>query len=130
MSLKYYYAFTNFFGLGKGPTSATRDFDTKGSQYLDLTGNFDLGSGFGVVGARRLAEDQERATRSQGLVSRTRNISDYKLGVTYDIERLGLDRRLAVVGTSEKGFFRTAESDFTEDAGKTSSSSRSRRPSD
>jgi uncharacterized protein (TIGR02001 family) len=40
LSLKYSYATTNLFGVS----------DSKGSDYIDLSGNYDLGSGFSLIG--------------------------------------------------------------------------------
>ncbi len=119
VSAKWYYGTTNFFSLGKGPTLGNPEFDTKGSWYLDLSGNFDLGSGFGVQAHYGYQKIEEASTAfAQGLVFKdTDNISDYKLGVTYDAS--GWILGAAIVGTSDKGFFRTAESGFTEDSGKT-----------
>jgi uncharacterized protein (TIGR02001 family) len=109
LSAKYYYAFTNFFGL-EAP-----GVDTKGSQYLDLTGTFDLGSGFGLVG--HVGWQYVKNGKDIGLIEDS--FYDYKLGVTYDISGSGWIGGLAVVGTSEKKVFPT--SDFDPDgAGKTS----------
>ena len=109
LSAKYYYAFTNFFGL-EAP-----GVDTKGSQYLDLTGTFDLGSGFGLVG--HVGWQYIKDGKDVGLIEDT--VYDYKLGVTYDIGGSGWIGGLAVIGTSEKRLFPT--SDFDKDgAGKTS----------
>jgi len=119
VSAKWFYGTTKFFSLGKGPTLGNPEFDTKGSWYLDLSGNFDLGGGFAVQAHYGYQKIEEASTAfAQGLVFKdTDNISDYKLGVTYDLS--GWLLGAAIVGTSDKGFFRTAESGFTEDSGKT-----------
>jgi uncharacterized protein (TIGR02001 family) len=113
-SAKYYYSFTDFFGLNGDLLSPPTGTDTKGSQYLDLTGTFDLGSGWGVVahaGWQKIADGKDI-----GLIED--NVWDYKLGVTYDIGGSGWIGGLAVIGTSEKKLF--LESDLSDGAGKTS----------
>lgn len=107
LSAKYYYSFTDFFGL-KAP-----GIDTKGSQYLDLTGTFDLGSGWGVVG--HVGWQKIKNGRDIGLIDDS--VLDYKLGVTYDIAGSGWIGGLAVIGTSESNLF--LESDLSDGAGKT-----------
>jgi uncharacterized protein (TIGR02001 family) len=107
LSAKYYYSFTDFFGLN------APGIDTKGSQYLDLTGTFDLGSGWGVVG--HVGWQKIKRGRDIGLIDDS--VLDYKLGVTYDISGSGWIGGLAVIGTSESNLF--LESDLSGGAGKT-----------
>lgn len=107
VALKYYYSFTDFFGL-KAP-----GVDTKGSQYLDLTGTFDLGGGLGVVG--HAGWQKIKNGIDVGLTEDS--VVDWKLGMTYDIAGSGWIGGLAVVGTSEKELF--FKSDGSEGAGKT-----------
>ncbi|MGE5160336.1 MAG: TorF family putative porin [Betaproteobacteria bacterium] len=107
VSLKYYYSFTDFFGL-KAP-----GIDTKGSQYLDLTGTFDLGSGVGLVG--HVGWQKIKRGRDIGLIDDS--VLDYKVGVTYDIAGSGWIGGLSVIGTSESDLF--LESDLSDGAGKT-----------
>ena len=99
VSLKYFYSFTDFFGL-KGP-----GIDTKGSQYLDLTGNFDVGSGFGIVA--HAGYQKVKNYKQLGGVDDA--VWDYKLGGTWDIVGSGWILGAFWVGTSEKDFFLTAE---------------------
>jgi len=99
VSLKYYYSFTDFFGLN-GP-----GVDTKGSQYLDLSGTFDVGSGFGVVAHA----GYQKVKNYQQLGGIDDTVWDYKLGGTYDIAGSGWIVGAYWVGTSEKDFFLTAE---------------------
>lgn len=67
LTLKYSRAFTDLFG-------AT---DSKGSGYLDLTGTYDLGDGFGVVG-------HVGRQKIQGGLNTSASYTDYKVGVTKD----------------------------------------------
>jgi uncharacterized protein (TIGR02001 family) len=113
-SAKYYYSFTDFFGLHGGLLTPPTGTDTKGSQYLDLTGTFDLGSGFGVVA--HAGWQKIRHGKDIGLIDD--NVWDYKLGVTYDISGSGWIVGAAVIGTSESKLF--LESDLSDGAGKTS----------
>jgi len=100
VSLKYFYSFTDFFGL-KGP-----GVDTKGSQYLDLTGTFDVGSGFNIVA--HAGYQKVKNYKDLGGIDDT--VWDYKLGGTYDILGSGWIAGAFWVATSEKDFFLTAES--------------------
>jgi uncharacterized protein (TIGR02001 family) len=108
VSLKYSYAFTDFFGL-KAP-----GVDTKGSWYLDLSGGYDLGSGLGING--HIGWQKIHNGEQVGLIKDS--AYDYKIGLTYDIVGSGWIGGLSVIGTSEKNLF--AVSDLSEGAGKTS----------
>jgi uncharacterized protein (TIGR02001 family) len=99
VSLKYYYAFTDFFGL-KGP-----GVSTDGSQYFDLTGTFPVGDGFAVVahaGFQIVKNYEELGGPSD-------NVWDYKLGGTWDMFGSGWTLGAFWVGTSKSDFFLTAE---------------------
>jgi len=113
LSAKYYYSFTDFFGLNSGALGLPGNVETKGSQYLDLAGTFDLGSGFGVVA--HVGWQKVKNGEQLGLVNDS--LYDYKLGVTYDIGGSGWIGGLAVFGTNEKNAFLV--SDASEGAGKT-----------
>ena len=114
VSLKYFYSFTDFFGLNSQAVGLPGDIDTKGSQYLDLSGTYDLGSGFGING--HIGWQKINSGRDIGLIEDT--VYDYKVGVTYDIGGSGWIGGLALIGTSEKNLF--LESDLSDGAGKTS----------
>jgi uncharacterized protein (TIGR02001 family) len=109
LSAKWYYATTRFFALGEGVPGV----DTKGSWYLDLAGNLDLGSGFALTAHYGYQKINDGKTL--GLLDDT--VSDYKVGITKDVS--GWLLGAALVGTSEKNLFTTAESGFTEGGGKT-----------
>jgi len=108
VSAKVYYAVTKFFSLGEGTP-----VDTKGSWYLDLSGSYEVVSGL-TVGAHYGYQKIENGKQA-GLIDD--KVSDYKVGVTYDLNGWGLGA--AVIGTSKKNLFTTAESAFTEGGGKT-----------
>jgi uncharacterized protein (TIGR02001 family) len=118
LSAKWFYSTTKFFSLGKGPTSGNPEFDTKGSWYLDVSANVELAAGLTLNAHYGLQKVKNGKTAfAQGLVFANEDaISDYKIGVTQDLS--GWMLGAAWIGTSEKGFFRTAESGFTEAAGK------------
>jgi uncharacterized protein (TIGR02001 family) len=118
LSAKWFYNTTKFFSLGKSPTLGNPEFDTKGSWYLDLTGNFDLGNGLTLTAHYGYQKVKNARTAfQQGLVFADEDkLADYKVGITYDLS--GWILGAAYIGTSEKGFFRTAESGFTEASGK------------
>jgi len=72
ISLKYSHATSDYFSLP----------DTKGSSYLDLSGTYDLGDGWGIVGhlgSFRLTGWSTAADVTKG------NYTDWKIGVTKDI---------------------------------------------
>jgi uncharacterized protein (TIGR02001 family) len=121
VSAKYFYATTDFFSLGAAPTAygtSGGPFDTSGSWYLDLTGTFQVAEGLTVVahyGHQRVKNG--RLAFSQGAVfDDADGVGDYRIGVNYDLS--GWILGASYIGTTKKGFFRTAESGFTEDAGK------------
>jgi uncharacterized protein (TIGR02001 family) len=113
ISAKYYYATTNFFSIGEGPSYVPAD--TKGSGYLVVSATFDLGGGLGVTGhyGYQKIKDGKKANLLKD------SVGDYQLGVTYAIADSGWVAGASVVGTSEKNLFTTAESAFTKGAGKT-----------
>ncbi len=119
LSAKVFYGTTRYFSLGKGPTLGSPEFDTEGSTYLDLTANVPLGGGW-TLNAHYGHQYIKNATTAfaQGLVFANEDtIGDWKVGVTRELA--GWSLAAAAIGTTEKGFFRTAESGFIEDAGKT-----------
>lgn len=107
-SIKYYYGVTNFFGLGDSFQGGP-EVDTNGSGYLDLSGSYDLGDGWGIIAHYGL-QTVEKADRFTDIEGNTlsKNVSDYKIGVTKDIQ--GWVFGGAVVGTSKKEYFGTATS--------------------
>ncbi|MDZ7653829.1 MAG: TorF family putative porin [Burkholderiaceae bacterium] len=120
VSGKFFYNVTDFFSLGKGPSLGNPEFDTSGSYYIDLNASFPLAQGFTVVGhyGYQYIKNGEIAFQQGLLFADTDNVSDWKLGVTYDLS--GWILGASVIGTTEKGLLRTAESGFTKDSGKTS----------
>ncbi|HXZ53532.1 MAG TPA: TorF family putative porin [Burkholderiales bacterium] len=72
LTAKYSYSVTKLFGW----VNPTTGEDSKGSGYFDLTGNFDLGSGFTLV-----AHGGYQDVRHYGDASYT----DWKLGATKDL---------------------------------------------
>ena len=119
LSAKYYHAVTKYFELGSPPSNA--DVDTRRSGYLDLSAALDLGDGWGVqahYGHQRVRNGRALYDPTNGpIFTDARSVDDYRLGVTKDLA--GWIVGAAVVGTSKKDFFRTAESGFTEAAGRT-----------
>lgn len=111
VSAKLYYSVTKFFSIGDPPSYPNAD--TKGSIYLDLAGSYEVIPGL-TLGAHYGYQKIENG-RSANLIEDT--VSDYKVGVTYDLS--GWLLGAAVVGTTEKNLFTTAESGFTKGGGKT-----------
>lgn len=107
VSAKLFYSTTNFFSLGKNTPT-----DSKGSYYLDLTGNFPIADGW-TLGAHY---GYQKIKNGKALGLRKDTVSDYRIGVTKDISGWALG--LNFVGTSEKDLFTTGESGLTKGAGK------------
>jgi len=93
ISLKYSYAVTDYFGA-KTSTGG----DTKGSSYIDLSANYDLGEGWGINGH---VGHLDFAKISNG------SYTDWKVGVTKDLS--GWVVGLAYIGTDAKGDCAAAE---------------------
>jgi len=112
VTLKYSYAVTNLFGA-TSPTDATQKASDSGSYYVDLSGTYDLGEGFGVLGH----VGYQKVKGAKGADGSTADYTDYKLGVTKDL--LGFSLGLFYVGTNAKGdpgqFYHNA---FDKDLGK------------
>ena len=66
LSLKYFHAVSDFFGAP----------NTDGSNYIDLTANFDLGQGWGVNGH----VGHQKVKNASAL-----DYTDYKIGITKDV---------------------------------------------
>jgi uncharacterized protein (TIGR02001 family) len=121
VSAKYFYATSNFFSLGSGPTSygtTGTPFDTSGSWYLDLTGTFPVAEGVNLIAhyGYQNIKNGKRAFQQGAVFEDADTIGDYRIGITYDWS--GWVLGASYINTTEKGFFKTAESGFTDDAGK------------
>lgn len=104
LSLKYFYSFTDFFGLNSAAVGQPlKNINTKGSQYVDLSGSYTFENGFGINGH----VGYQNVKNYDKLGGPSNDVWDYKLGVTYDWT--GWIFGLAWVGTSDKNFFLTAE---------------------
>ena len=114
VSLKYYYSFTDYFGLNSSAIGAAGSTNSKGSSYLDLSATYDFGNGVGIVGHAGL----QSVKNGTQLGMTDDSVWDYKVGLTYDIAGSGWIVGGYVVGTSEKNAF--LKSDGSEGAGKTS----------
>ena len=96
LSLKYYHSVTDYFELP----------DSKGTGYLDLSANFDLGNGWGVnghVGHLYASDYRYEFTGGSDKIDYT----DWKIGVTKDIS--GWVIGAAYVDTNAKGSCGSAE---------------------
>jgi uncharacterized protein (TIGR02001 family) len=114
VSLKYYYSFTDYFGLNSSALGQPGSTNSKGSSYLDLTAATDFGNGVGVVAHVGL----QSVKNGTQLGMTDDSVWDYKVGLTYDIAGSGWVVGGYIVGTSEKNAFLI--SDGSEGAGKTS----------
>ena len=104
-SVKYFYSFTDFFGLSSEALGLPGNINTKGSQYVDFSVSYPFeGTGFGVNAHAGF----QKVKNYQQLGSPKDDVWDYKAGVTYDWT--GFVFGVAWVGTSEKDFFFTTES--------------------
>jgi uncharacterized protein (TIGR02001 family) len=103
LSLKYSYSFTDFFGLNSNDLGLPGNYNTKGSQYVDLSASHTFDGGFGINGH----VGYQYVKNYQNLGGPDNAVWDYKVGVTYDWT--GWVFGLALVGTSDKNFFLTAQ---------------------
>lgn len=103
LTLKYSHSLTDLFGA----------VDSRGSGYIDLTGNFELGDGYTLVAHL----GHQRVPSGGGFSTSDRSYSDWKLGVTKDL--VGVTWGLSYIDTNAKGdagqFYRNA---FNKDLGK------------
>lgn len=93
LSAKWYYSVDDYFstkGLDSAGNATTQN--TKGTNYLDLAANFDLGNGWGVNGHYGALNYKNVANG---------DYNDWKLGVTKDIN--GWVLGAAYIGTDAKG---------------------------
>ena len=105
VSGKLYYATSDYFDLKKFTPGAR---STKGTTYLDLAGNFDLGSGF-TLGAHVGILNLKNAGDYSGLgIARLpSSVTDYKLSITKDVGGFGVTA--ASVAPSKKGYSTTGQ---------------------
>jgi uncharacterized protein (TIGR02001 family) len=97
ISLKYSHAVSDYFSLP----------DTKGSNYLDLSGTYDLGNGWGIVGhVGSFHLDNWHA----GTDATKGSYADWKLGVTKDIS--GWVLGASYIDTNAKGSCNTGNPGF------------------
>jgi uncharacterized protein (TIGR02001 family) len=89
ISAKLFYSLADYFKL-KTPTGGS----TKGTYYVDLSANYDLGGGVGLVGHFGHTKVKDYSDASY---------SDWKLGATYDVMASGWVLGAAYVGTNAKG---------------------------
>jgi uncharacterized protein (TIGR02001 family) len=89
ISVKYSHAISDFFGVD----------DSKNSWYLEANGTYDLGNGFGVIGHLGYQKLKNKAQVIEiGGTSPNDSITDWKIGVTYDLS--GFLLGAAYVGTN------------------------------
>ena len=108
VSVKYWYATTNYFGLGDSFAGGP-EVDTNGSSYVEINATYDLGDGWGLLGHYGLQSihNHGRFVDVNGNPL-SKNVGDYKVGVTKDLS--GWVVGLSVVGTTKKAYFGTATS--------------------
>jgi uncharacterized protein (TIGR02001 family) len=76
IAVKYYYAVSDFFSLP----------DSKGSNYIILSASHDFGGGFGINGSIGYQSLKGGAAITQINGSVVSDITDYKIGGTYDLD--------------------------------------------
>ena len=105
VSGKLYYATSDYFDLKKFTPGAR---STKGTTYLDIAANFDIGSGV-TLGAHVGVLNLKNAGDYSGLgIARLpSSVTDYKLSVTKDFDGFGVS--LAYIEASKKGYFTTGQ---------------------
>ena len=79
LSAKFYYPIGDFFSA----EDIVHDGEAGGSYYVDLSGSYDLGSGFGLVGHVGYQKLKGSAKLTEHDGDRQSNYLDWKLGATY-----------------------------------------------
>lgn len=98
LSAKYSYTTSsNFIGWYGGPTGLNTNINSKGSDYLELNANYDLGDGWGINGHL----GSQKVKNYQAIRDTNASYMDYKIGGTKDFG-WGVFG-LAVTGTNSKG---------------------------
>jgi uncharacterized protein (TIGR02001 family) len=95
ISAKLSYSLGDYFKI-KSPTGES----TKGTYYVDISANYDVGGGVGLVGHFGHTTVRNFSDASY---------SDWKLGATYDVMRSGWVLGAAYIGTNAKGDCAAAE---------------------
>lgn len=108
LSAKYWYATTNYFGLGDR-FNGSQHIDTDGSSYAEINGTYDFGDGWGLAAhyGQQFVHNHAQFTDVTG-ATLSKSVGDYKVGVTKDLS--GFIVALSVVGTTKKNYFGTATS--------------------
>ena len=99
-SLKYFYAFTDFFGV-EAP-----GYNTKGSQYVDFSGNYPIGGGWRSSRTPAGKKNYENINRTLN----KDNVWDYKLGGTWDIAGSGWFVGASGSAPARRSYFRPLKS--------------------
>lgn len=79
VSLKFYYPLGDFFNAEQIAGGG----NAGGSYYIDLSGGYDLGAGFGLVGHVGYQKLKGAAKLAEANGNVTKDYTDWKLGVTY-----------------------------------------------
>jgi uncharacterized protein (TIGR02001 family) len=97
---KLFYATSDYFKAG----ALINGESTKGTTYLDLYGNFDVGNGW-IINAHYGLLSLKKADQFVDVDGNVlkKNVYDYKLGVTKDLS--GWTLAAAIIGTNKKGYF-------------------------
>ena len=86
LSLKYFYGLDNYFSLvGVDATGTPTGQNTKGSSYIDLSANYDLGDGWGInahYGSTNL-KNVHNGDYSDWKIGVTKDISGWVIGASY-----------------------------------------------
>lgn len=93
LSVKYFYSIDDYFSLrGVDSAGVSTGQKTRGTSYLDVSANFDLGDGWGVNG---------HVGRLNAKNIHNGNYTDWKIGVTKDVS--GWVFGAAYIGTNAEG---------------------------
>src|SRR5262245_4041332 len=87
LAVKYFYAFSNFFGVEQVATATNpTSYNTKGSQYVDITGTFPFGE-FALVA--HAGWQYVKNYQNINTTLNKDNVWDFKVGGTWDIAGSG-----------------------------------------
>lgn len=117
ISAKWYYSVDDYFSMrGWDNTGTANDKSTKGTQYFDLSANFDLGGGWGInghVGYLNMA-NASNADYTDWKLGATKDINGWVIGVAY----VGTDAEGSKNASNYQPYLFTKSSGYRYDSGK------------
>ena len=85
LSLKYSYSIDDYFSMRGWDANESTGKSTRGTSYLDLSANYDLGDGWGVNGhlGHLYAKNMRKGSYSDWKIGVTKDLSGWVIGLSY-----------------------------------------------